>query len=265
METPEYFISCDWGTTNFRLRVVLTETLEVLEDHTTNQGVRRLNEGFQGSDDKARQRFFGDYLQLQIDTLPKDHQQLPVVVSGMASANIGMCDLPYGDLPIALGGGSLVYDDLFLPSGQPLRLISGVKSDTGMMRGEETQALGLLEQMEGDKEGTLVLPGTHSKHLTFSGAAFTDFSSYMTGEIFEVLSRESILANSVLPGKWTAATGDRFRAGVEAGFREGSSPHLFGVRANHILRNADPTENYYYLSGLLIGDELSYLPNDQPV
>ncbi|MEM9525322.1 MAG: 2-dehydro-3-deoxygalactonokinase [Bacteroidota bacterium] len=265
MEKAEHFISCDWGTTNFRLRVIQTETLKVLDERTTNQGVRLLNESFKGGDAIVRQRFFGTYLLSQIDLFLKQYQQLPVIVSGMASANIGMRELPYGDLPIAIGGASLNYQDLNLPNEQTLRLISGVKSETGVMRGEETQALGLLKQMKGGEVGTLLLPGTHSKHLAFSHGAFTDFSSYMTGEVFEVLCRESILATSVLPGKWTAATGDRFQAGVLAGYTDGLTPHLFGVRASHILRQTDLTENYYYLSGLVIGDELSHLPKNEHI
>jgi 2-dehydro-3-deoxygalactonokinase len=132
-----------------------------------------------------------------------------------------------------------------------------------MMRGEETQALGLLDTMGSGKEGVLLLPGTHSKHLTFLQGRFTDFRSHLTGELFEVISRHSILSNSVAWGEWKERTGDRFREGVLAGFKDGFSHHLFAIRAGQVLHQTELTDNFYQLSGLLIGDELSYLPQDQ--
>jgi 2-dehydro-3-deoxygalactonokinase len=181
----------------------------------------------------------------------------------MASANIGMQDLPYGNLPIEPSAATFVYQDLIPWPGQQLRLVSGIKSTTGMMRGEETQALGLLETMTGSGDGVLLLPGTHSKHLKFKDGGFTDFISFMTGELFEIISRNSILANSLETGAWNARTGTCFREGVHAGFQDGFTAHLFAIRAGHVLRQANLTDNFYQLSGLLIGDELSHLPLDE--
>lgn len=263
MNLPTHFISCDWGTTNFRLRVVATDSLAVLAEHATELGVRGLNERFQEAETTDRLAFFSAYLRTQLAKLPATHRGHQIVVSGMASANIGMWDLPYGELPIGQDVANLVFEDLTPWPGQQLRLVSGVKSDTGMMRGEETQALGLLETMADLEDGVLLLPGTHSKHLTFRDGRFTDFTSYMTGELFEIISRRSILSNSVAPGEWNARTADCFRDGVRAGFENGFSPHLFAIRAGQVLRQTDPTDNFYQLSGLLIGDELAHLPRDK--
>lgn len=283
MNPPTHFISCDWGTTNFRLRVVATDSLTVLAERTTKLGVRGLNEQFGQSGEPNRLSFFSAYLRAQLtelssatpwDILPPEPSFLsrgegpgergnpPIVISGMASADIGMRDLAYGALPIEAEAASFIFEDLTPWPGQQLRLISGIKSATGMMRGEETQALGLLKIMSGSGDGVLLLPGTHSKHLTFENGRFTNFTSFMTGELFDIISSKSILSNSVLPGAWNARTGDRFCVGVRAGFQGGFSPHLFAIRAGKILRNTDPTDNFYQLSGLLIGDELSHLPRD---
>ncbi len=262
MERPTHFISCDWGTTNFRLRVVATESLEVLAEYTGGVGVRSLNEQFGQSDETDRLAFYVAYLDTQLEELPAEHRHHPLVVSGMASANIGMRDLPYGELPIDATAANFFSEDLTLEFGQRLRLISGIKSANGMMRGEETQALGLLQTMTSQADGTLILPGTHSKHLKFTGGGFTDFTSFLTGELFEIISRHSILANSVTPGTWNALTGDSFRAGVLAGHQDGCAPHLFGLRAGQVLRGTNATDNFYQLSGLLIGEELAHLPAD---
>ncbi|WP_020568210.1 2-dehydro-3-deoxygalactonokinase [Neolewinella persica] len=262
MILPTHFISCDWGTTNFRLRLVVTDSLAVLAERTTELGVRELNERFRLSGESDRCSFFVAYLRTQIAKLPSAHHGAPIVISGMASANIGMRDLAYGNLPIGAEGANFIFEDLISWPGQQVRLISGIKSATGMMRGEETQALGLLEIMSGSKDGVLLLPGTHSKHLTFENDQFTDFTSFMTGELFEIISKKSILSNSVAPGEWNVQTGDSFREGVRQGFKNGFSSHLFAIRAGQVLRQTDVTDNFYLLSGLLIGDELAHLPHD---
>lgn len=262
MKRPSHFISCDWGTTNFRLRVVETSSLEILAEHQAGRGVRTLNGSFMMQKTVDRVSFFTEYLWTQIAALPAPHQEHPIVVSGMASANIGLQELPYGVLPIDAAGTHFVFQDLLLRPDQPLRLISGVKSDHGMMRGEETQALGLLELMQNSPNGTLLLPGTHSKHLTFQEGKFTDFTSFMTGELFEILTQHSILKGAVSKGAWDEEAAAYFQQGVMTGYREGCTPHLFGIRVGQLLRQTAPAHNFYQLSGLLIGDELSHLPKD---
>ena len=85
-----------------------------------------------------------------------------------------------------------------LPSGAGILLISGIKSDLGMMRGEEVQAIGLEEQLRPHGDGVLLLPGTHSKHLTYRKEAFTALQTFMTGELFEVLSRKKTILFLIL-------------------------------------------------------------------
>lgn len=263
MNLPTNFISCDWGTTNFRLRVVATTDLSILAEHQTETGIRVLNDTFLKQSEVGRQDFYAAYLRSQLEALPPEHHRHPVMVSGMASANIGLRELPYGDLPLLDDGKGIVFADLKLWPKQQIRLISGIRSTNGMMRGEETQALGLLKFMSSGSGGVLLLPGTHSKHLTFRNGGFTDFTSYLTGELFEILTRHSILASSVAAGEWNTQAGESFRQGVSSGFQDGLSPHLFSIRAGQILRQTDVTDNFYRLSGILLGDELSHLPRDQ--
>jgi len=254
-----HFISCDWGTTNFRLRLVQTDTLEVLFEQSDGSGIRDLNTEFLRADTTDRYAYFANYLRQQIKTIPEAYQQLPLVVSGMASANIGMVDLPYGELPITADASGFRVENYALRDGQALYIISGVKSATGMMRGEETQALGLLELMDADRQGILLLPGTHSKHLRYRKGCFTNFGSYMTGELFELLLRQSILSNSLRPEDLSSANRTSFLTGLQTGAKDGAASHLFSIRAGDVLHQSDPGESYLRLSGLLIGDELRYL------
>jgi 2-dehydro-3-deoxygalactonokinase len=249
---PDFFISCDWGTSNFRLRLVETNTLCVIEEVNSSMGIKTLNDQCQNQD---RLTFFTSYLQSQILLLPEEHQTELVVISGMASSNIGMKEMPYAKMPMDASGEHLSWKILnILPNSKAI-LVSGVKSKHSMMRGEEIQAIGIADQLP---PGLLILPGTHSKHLTFKNGTFSDMKTFMTGELFELLSTKSILSNSVINSPFSEKA---FFEGVAGGLKESVNASLFSVRAKHILENSHKEENFHYLSGLLIGDELSYLQN----
>jgi len=258
MSLPAYFISCDWGTSNFRLRAVKTDSLLVLAEHTTDQGVKALYERYKNQAEASQFQFFAQYLITQLQQLPKEHRQHRIVAAGMASSNIGLWELPYANLPFAQDGSQLIWKHI-TEDELDLLLISGVKSADGVMRGEEIQAVGLEEHLRPYPEGILLLPGTHSKHITFSDQQFQGFQTYMTGELFDVLSKRSILSRSVVPTPWSDDRAAAFREGLNLGLARQLSASLFTIRARHIIYHQNPEDNYYRLSGMLIGDELAYL------
>lgn len=263
MKPIDHFISCDWGTSNFRLRVVNRHSLQVLAEQRTADGVKVLYNQYRQQVVQTQEAFFAAYLKRQLSRLPSEFQPLPIVISGMASANIGWRELPYADLPFDGSGKGLLWEELHLPGHSTTLLMSGVKDAMGMMRGEEVQALGLAAQLPADREVVLLLPGTHSKHLRYRNGRFYQFSNYMTGELFALLSQQSLLSMSVAAGPWN----DRYRSSFEAGLSRGLSGKLsvslFSIRAGHLLQQHHPTNNYYFLSGLLIGDELANLQQEQ--
>ncbi len=258
MSLPRYFISCDWGTSNFRLRVVETKSLQLLAEHTTDQGVKAVYGKYQDQSEASQFQFFSQYLKAQLQQLPEEHRQHLVVASGMASSNIGLRELPYADLPFNQNGEQLIWKHI-TESDLDLMLISGVKSTDGVMRGEEIQAVGLEEFLSSCPKGTLLLPGTHSKHITFDQQKFQGFKTFMTGELFDILSRQSILARSATYTPWSKAREPAFQEGLYLGLNRQLTASLFTIRAKHLLYNENREDNYYKLSGMLIGDELAYL------
>ena len=259
MELPAYFISCDWGTSNFRSRLVHTETLEVRDEIKTDQGVKALYDAFRSQNEVDQSAFFSDYLCSQLEKLDAGQQAKLVVITGMASSNIGLKELPYGQMPFDGTGNGLYWEQIPLKDKRNILLISGVKGSKVVMRGEEMQAVGLSEHLKPFKEGKLVLPGTHSKHLTYWKGHYTEAISFMTGELFGLLSQKSILANNVEASPWSHARQKAFLEGLQQGFKEGLALHLFAIRAQQLLEGSEKKDNYYLLSGLLIGDELAHL------
>ncbi len=251
-----HFISCDWGTTNFRLRVIDRRSFQILAEVINGQGVRTIHQEFLQSGVRDRQAYYTNYLNQQLELFPETCRHLPVVASGMASSSVGLRELPYAELPVGADGGGLRCEWVPLGTDRRLLLISGVRSTDDIMRGEEVQAVGLARHLMKTGPGILILPGTHSKHLHFDGAAYTAFSTYMTGELFELLSTGSILASSIRAGDFSPECQSAFRGGVSVGGSSDLAGSLFGVRVRDVFRQASREENHYYLSGLLIGNEL---------
>lgn len=259
MSLPKYFVSCDWGTTNFRLKLVAFDSLEVVRETSSADGVKRLYQSFLEAKDTNQFDFFKDNLMHQLASFLSENETYPIVASGMISSSIGMYELPYANFPFDSSKESLVTQKLELNNDLKLTLISGIKNKSGVMRGEETQAIGLEDSLKNIPRGILLLPGTHSKHLTFKEGYFTDLKSFMTGELFEVISQKTILSSSIKFATQKSFDKDEFLRGVQLGLRGKLSSSLFSIRTKHLENSSCVIENYFFLSGLLIGDEIAYL------
>ncbi len=279
------FLSCDWGTSHFRLRLVEASNCEVLGEFRSTDGVGRLAASSTNLDrtEKFRLALAAGVMGLarSLSNIPSD---CPVVVSGMASSSIGWAELPYATLPFALNGSDMVWQDVGpLPVNGNLHrvmLLSGVRAEWEMMRGEETQLLGLTRLSAWhalSEEAVVILPGTHSKHVHVKGGRVIDLHTYMTGELFEVLSRHSVLQHSVSASGSDDSQARCLEGSTRSGFVEGVQAvrstallqQLFRVRTRQVLQGRVPAENRAFLSGLLIGAELSGLtrtyPGDSPL
>ena len=62
------------------------------------------------------------------------------------------------------------------------------KNPYEVIRGEETQVLGYLNHNK-TFSGFICLPGTHSKWIKVSNGKLIKFKTYMTGELYEIISK----------------------------------------------------------------------------
>lgn len=266
----EQFLSCDWGTTSFRLRLVNTDTLQTLAEVKSEQGIAATHRQWQeqGAIAADREAFYLAIIKENITALGKKAgaglKGLPVVLSGMASSTIGLLDMPYKVLPFSLDGSDLQVQ--VLPGGDnSLIIISGACTDDDVMRGEETKVVGCASALpRSENEQLLLLPGTHPKHIFIESDKTVGFQTFMTGEFFDLLTSRSILAASVVVGGSIdePANRDSFAAGVKAGQSTNLLHAGFMVRTNQVLKQMPPQQNFFYLSGLLIGAELKDVKPD---
>jgi 2-dehydro-3-deoxygalactonokinase len=259
------FLSCDWGTSSFRLRLVEVSSLKIIAVESNERGCSAIFKLWRQSNKPVSERiaFYQQIIKIHIKILEnkveRSLEKVPLVISGMASSTIGMIELPYKEVPFLTDGSDLKIkviepNDIFTSK---TIIISGVKTINDVMRGEETKLVG-CDSIHGRKERLVILPGTHPKHVIIEKNRVTDFKTFMTGEFFNLLSKESILSSSVDCGGQFEEESNKsaFEAGVKGSLSINILHHSFLVRTNILFNKYSKQENFYFLSGLLIGNEL---------
>ncbi len=257
MSTP-HLIALDWGTTMLR-GFLLGEGGAVLDSRERPLGIMRIPEGgFPAAFDQVA----GDWR--------RHHPALNAIAAGMVGSAQGWVQAPY--CPCPTGPDELAAKLVRTPD-QALHVIPGVMqagNAPDVMRGEETQIAGALALMPAlQASARLVLPGTHSKWVRIEGGRIQGFTTYMTGEVFAVLSAHSILGRPAAEAEPAETAWDAFARGVAAvrAAPRGLAPLLFTARSLVLTGQLRPAESLDYLSGLLIGEELrcALRDGDRPV
>jgi 2-dehydro-3-deoxygalactonokinase len=234
-------IAVDWGTSALR-GARLDDAGQVLEEKSAPLGILNVPNGDFAGIFAAQ---FSDWMK----------QGARCLISGMAGSRQGWAEAPYVACPA--GPDELVHHLHWIEPGR-IALVPGLSDTQGdvpdVMRGEEVQIFGAM-RLAGLAEGLFVLPGTHSKWVVVGGGRITGFRTFMTGEVYGLFSRHSILARTLdADAVFDEAA---FRRGVaRAGNGESLLHNAFGVRALGLFGRLSPAESASYLSGLLIGEEL---------
>jgi 2-dehydro-3-deoxygalactonokinase len=180
---------------------------------------------------------------------------MEITACGMVGSRQGWAEAPYASAPCK----PLDLVPVMAPTKDRrlnLRLIPGIKQENpaDVMRGEETQIAGFLSARPGF-DGVLCLPGTHTKWVEISAGEVVSFRTFMTGELFALLSRQSVLRHSTGDG-WND---DAFAEAVDEAMSrpEMLAARLFSIRAEGLLKGPDPASATARLSGLLVGAELA--------
>ncbi len=274
-----FIISCDWGSSEFRLRLINLKEEAIVNEIISLNGVLSIHNRWTADSKKISiKEFYLQFLLVQIEFLladkSNDYKNTPVLISGMASASIGIEELPYAKIPFALDGKNTVSKFMKNNAEFPydLFLISGASTTNDVMRGEETQMVGIAqikELIQLNEDAICIFPGTHSKHIKISKGNMVDFKTYLTGELFELLSTKSVLKGSVSKESNHKVMDEinlqSFYKGVNQSQNYANLLNkLFSVRTNSLFNLLSAQENYFYLSGLLIGYEIRSLHQDMP-
>ena len=247
-------IAVDWGTSSFRAYRVDAQG-RILDRRSAARGILTVEAGG-----------FARVLAEQIGPWLGEEPGA-VFMSGMIGSRQGWSEVPYLACPadleaIAHACGAIEWDSdrrAFIVPGVSCRDAHGVPD---VMRGEETQIVGAIDELGAD--AVVCLPGTHSKYVRVRDRSILDFTTHMTGEVFGTLWRHSILGR--LGDRETVDDEAAFDAGVDrSAHGQGLLHHLFGVRARGLFGEIPAAGLASYLSGLLIGHEIRAAAPSVPV
>lgn len=137
-----------------------------------------------------------------VDTSSVTH----ILASGMAGSELGLCEVPHIPLPVStyMLADHLKKCTIEEITALPFLFVPGIKKVTGdmledIMRGEETEILGIQETFSMEQDAVIVLPGTHNKVVRMlADGTVCDFYTTFSGELLN-----NIITNSILNGQAT--------------------------------------------------------------
>jgi 2-dehydro-3-deoxygalactonokinase len=241
------FIAGDWGTS--RLRLYLCDV---------RGSVLARGEGEGASAPDCAGRFAA-----AVAPWDKAHGVLPAVLGGMVGSTIGWKEVPYLYCPAkpqAIAGAALRFE----AGGRAIAILPGLSciGKTGapdVMRGEETQILGALRLHPALARGRhlFCLPGTHAKWVAVEDGAVTQFQTALSGELFELLRRHSVLTRDGGEVDEDSAALTRGLDFVRANPDTDLLHLLFSTRARVVTGEMAKSDAASYLSGLVLGKDVA--------
>jgi 2-dehydro-3-deoxygalactonokinase len=253
MSAPAY-IAGDWGTSNLRLALCDAEgrALEVRKGAGAAE---------------SRGRFAETFDALSADW-QRAHGALPAVLCGMVGSAFGWREVPYLPCPEDLDelAGSLTE------ARANVRIVPGMRCTNPLgapdvMRGEETQLLGVRAQPAGNEAAAgeagagrqlVCMPGTHTKWVSLLDGIVQEFITVPTGELFALLCEHSVLVrDKTTPVAHRAA---EFERGLAESARHPEIPvlhRLFQGRSLRLDQQLAPEGAASWMSGLLIGTDVA--------
>ncbi|ACB96441.1 2-dehydro-3-deoxygalactonokinase [Beijerinckia indica] len=255
-----FVVAVDWGTSSLRLWVLAPDGT-ILAHRRSCEGMNQISTG--GFETILRQHLAQFAEDLGITGWP---EPVPVICCGMVGARQGWREAAYLTVPQKLE--ALIEAAIVLtPSGLDVRILPGLACDDprhpDVMRGEETQLLGLICE-EDAVSGWVCLPGTHTKWALLEHGEITTFTTAISGELFGLLSKHSILRHTIGQASASNEPSPAFRLGLSEGQSDPGKlvSTLFSLRARHLLFSQSEKEAADWLSGLLIGCETAAVLKD---
>lgn len=239
------WIAIDWGTSNLRVWRVGNKG-EILDHRQSDNGTGQLDpNGFEPA------------LIALIDDWLENGVVKPAIACGMVGARQGWIEAPYAPVPCKPEQSAGVP----APVGDPrltVTILPGLSQtvpSANVMRGEETQIAGYLAANP-RFDGVICMPDTHTKWVHVSAGEVVSFQTCMTGELFDLLSNQSVLRHSLSGEGWNDAA---FEDAISECLTRPASfgARLFELRAADFLQGQTAAETKARLSGMLIGLELA--------
>lgn len=258
------YITIDSGTTNTRISIVSEN--KVLDTLKFNVGARA---GIK--DNTVLKTAIRDGID---EILSKNNLQNSdierILASGMITSEFGLCDLEHITTPAGISelhntSKEIVIDEI---SQIPFVFVRGVKTtsasfeNTDMMRGEETELMGIMSANNG--ECVYVFPGSHSKIIeTDSSGRIANFTTMLTGEMAFAISENTILNASISLSN-VLLDSEYLIKGYDYCNDVGINAALFKTRVLKNLFSVTDSQVYSFYMGVILCGEVSYIIKLKP-
>jgi len=249
------YITIDGGTTS--TRVNLFKNGEILDTVKLNIGARTAIEGREIYINSIKNAVSEIVFRNKAENVER------ILASGMITSEFGLCNLPHIKAPAGIGElHAAMYETTKEEiSDIPFVFMRGVKTDDkyiddfDMMRGEETELMGIVHEKYG--ECIYVLPGSHSKIIkTDDKGCIVSFSTMLTGEMIASLSQYTILKDAV-DLSVNKINREYLLKGYEYAKTAGINKALFKVRILKNNFNCSKEDTYSFFIGIILCDEIS--------
>ncbi len=248
------YITIDGGTTNTRVYLV--------EDYKISDTVK-INVGSNNPDSKARLAVeIKEAIRSLLDSHALSEKDIHrIIASGMITSEFGLCKLDHAIAPVGIDRlhGSMAEISLPDISSVPFVFLRGIKTvgdklfDFNMMRGEETELMGIADSEYGSC--IYILPGSHSKIIRINekGEIF-EFISTLTGEMIAALTKGTILSTCVDLNSKLCDEG--LYEGYDYAYEYGINEALLKTRTLANIMKKDNDYLYSFFLGVVLCDEI---------
>ncbi|MBQ7399786.1 MAG: 2-dehydro-3-deoxygalactonokinase [Clostridia bacterium] len=255
------YITIDGGTSSTRVNIL--KNGEILDTVKLNIGARACMGNREKYENEIKSAIDEIVARNNISGIKR------ILASGMITSEFGLCNLPHINVPAGLSElHQAMYETTINEiSDIPFVFMRGVKLDgqdidnCDMMRGEETELMGIMQEKYG--ECIYVLPGSHSKIIkTDNHGRIISFSTMLTGEMIASLSQGTILKDAV-DLSVSKINAQYLLKGYEYTESAGINKALFKVR---ILKNkfdCSKEEVYSFFMGIVLCNEILNIIKDE--
>ena len=261
-------ITLDTGTTNTRLRLFDGNQLMNMEKckigvrSTTQTGSnQRLKEAISDGIEKLLAR--NGCTAADIET---------IVASGMIGSELGLYVLPHIFAPAGISELAENCKEVLLPevSEIPFIFLPGVKNfvkewtldEIGaidVMRGEETEFIGIQKLCGLQKPMLAVLPGSHTKLIVSDGVKIQSCHTSITGEFIGAIAENTILKNALPAFLYGEMDLDYLRRGCRYGMKNGVNQALFRLRMMQMFFDCTDAQRVGFFFGVVLAGDVQMI------
>ncbi|MDA3135309.1 2-dehydro-3-deoxygalactonokinase [Atlantibacter subterranea] len=268
-----YIITIDTGTTNTRVCAWQDERL--LAEAARPVGVR--DTAISGSTETLMKGVSDAVNDARSQANIPAGEKVVYLSAGMITSNVGLCEIPHLLAPAGLNelAKGMVCANLPAITDEPIWFVPGIRNHKSavtlenaeqmdMMRGEETEAIGVLASLGISGPALIILPGSHSKFVKIDADnRIEGCVTTIGGELLDVITRHTILASSLNLQFAQEIEAPALLQGANQCLQTGLSRTCFSVRVLDMFSDLTLNQKANVLLGAVLQDDLQAVKNSE--